>query len=220
MRTHVLYGAAIAAALSALAQEPAGARLKLVQPAEEMSQMQLPRATAGAAAAKPEISGVRPAILQLKPSSDPIYLEEAPAEEGADRDKWRTYQRPKVDAISRDGMGAALQGYDVLSYLEDGAAVPGREQFTAEYSGVTWRFATAEHRDRFRANPQAYQPEYGGFCAYSVGRGYPATADPMSFKVQDGKLYLFFNRAAQLVWEQDQRRLSAAADRNWPRMHR
>lgn len=216
MRTHVLYGAAVAAAFSALAQEPVGARLKLVEPAEEMSQMRLPKP---ASAAEP--TGVRPAILKLKPPSDPIYLEEAPAPEGAtDRDKWRTYQRPKVDAISRDGMGAALQGYDVLSYLEDGLAVQGSEKFTAEYGGVTWRFTTAEHRDRFRANPQAYQPEYGGFCAYSVGRGYPATADPKSFKVQDGKLYLFFNRAAQTVWEQDQRQLSAAADRNWPRMHR
>ena len=217
MRMQRFYWFAVAV-LSAVAQEPGGARLKLVEPAEEMSQMRLPKAAEPAA--KKQVDGVRPAILQLKPPSNPIYLEEAPAPEGTDRDKWRTYQRPKVDAISRDGMGAALQGYDVLSYLEDGSAERGSEKFTAEYGGVTWRFTTAEHRDRFRANPQAYQPEYGGFCAYSVGRGYPATADPKSFKVQDGKLYLFFNRAAQLVWEQDQRQLSAAADRNWPRMHR
>lgn len=220
MRRQLFHWFAITA-LSAFAQEPRGARLKLVEPAEEMSQMRLPKAADPAKKqGGGEGSGVRPAILKLKPPGDPIYLEEAPANEGMDRDKWRTYQLPKVGAISHDGMGVALQGYDILSYLEDGLAQPGSEKFTAEHGGVTWRFTTAEHRDRFRANPQAYQPEYGGFCAYSVGRGYPATADPKSFKVQDGKLYLFFNRAAQLIWEQDQKQLSATADRNWPRMHR
>ena len=163
-------------------------------------------------------SGVRPAILNLKPAGDPIYLVEETQPE-SEKDKWRTYQRPKVERFSRDGEGVALQGYDVLSYLEK-VAEKGSKEFSVEYGGVTWYFATANHRDQFRQDPEDFLPQYGGFCAYSVGRGYPATADPRAFAVSGGKLYLFFDKAVQAVWEQEQKRLVSAANRYWPQLHR
>src|SRR5215510_7217264 len=39
--------------------------------------------------------GVRPAILNLKPAGDPIYLVEDPASRSG-KDKWRTYEGPNV----------------------------------------------------------------------------------------------------------------------------
>jgi YHS domain-containing protein len=131
----------------------------------------------------------------------------------------RTYQRPKVDRFSRDGEGIALHGYDVVSYQEK-RAEKGTAEWVAEYGGIRWRFTSERHREEFQKHPESYLPEYGGFCAYSVGRGYPATADPRAFVVDRGKLYLFFDRAVQAVWEQDRARLVDAADRNWPKLHR
>jgi hypothetical protein len=162
-------------------------------------------------------SGVRPAILQLKPAGDPIHLVEQPGPPAADG--WKTYRVPKVDAISRDGDGVALQGYDVLSYLAN-RAEKGIKDFAFEHGGVKWLFVSADNRDAFAKDPERYLPEYGGFCAYSVSKGYPVTANPRVSTIRSGKLYLFFDSAARLVWEQDEAAATLAADRNWPRLHR
>lgn len=161
-------------------------------------------------------SKVRQARLELKPPGDPIYLVD---EVGTAEEDWRTYRRPKVAKVSKDGNGIAIQGYDVISY-EDGTAVKGKAQFTAEYGETTWWFASAEHRDRFLADPGRFVPAYGGFCAYSIGAGYPATANPNIFALHDGQLYFFYDKAARAVWEQDQLRLIKKADANWPKLHR
>jgi YHS domain-containing protein len=174
-----------------------------------------PPVSAGSAT---RVQRVRPAILDLKPPGDPIYLVQEPEPE-ADHDRWRTYARPKVEPFSRDGDGVAVQGYDVVSYLDD-EAEKGRKEFSAEYGGTMWWFATAEHRDLFTRDPERYLPVYGGFCAYSVGKGYPATADPRVFTIDGGKLYLFFDRAVRAVWDQDRTRLVGKADNHWPTLHR
>src|SRR5262249_11845722 len=108
---------------------------------------------------------------------------------------------------------------DVVSY-QGNRAEKGRKEFSADYGGITWYFTTDDHRNQFRQDPEGFLPEYGGFCAYSIGRGYPATADPRAFTLNDRKLYLFSDKAGQTGWEQDQRRLVTAANRYWPKLHR
>jgi hypothetical protein len=198
--------------------ETQGAPLQLV-PSKPFEQPTRPaRKTEPANVPTASEPGVRPAILNLRPAGDPIYLVEDPPA-GSDKDKWRTYQRAKVDRFSRNGEGVAIQGYDVVSYHER-RVEKGSKEFSAEYGGVSWRFATADHHNLFLQDPLSFVPEYGGFCTYSVARGYPATADPRAYVVQDRKLYLFFDKAVQAVWEQDQRHLVSAADRYWPDLHR
>lgn len=221
MNTLWLSVAAFATVLAAQSAGPAegshGAPLRLL-PSDPLPSE---RPTAAVEQPKPPSSpqsGVRPAILQLKPAGDPLHWVEEPSTD-LERDKWRTYQRPKVDRFSRNGEGVAIQGYDVVSYLEK-RAEKGRKDFSFEYGDVIWHFTTAEHRDQFRQDPERYLPAYGGFCSYSVGRGFPATADPRAFSVEGQQLYLFFDKAVQAVWEQDRGRLIAAADRYWPRVHR
>ncbi|MEZ5330609.1 MAG: YHS domain-containing (seleno)protein [Thermoanaerobaculia bacterium] len=67
--------------------------------------------------------------------------------------------------------GVAIDGYDPVAYFEDGAAIEGSKEWTAEWNGATWRFASAEHRDLFVADPEAYAPRYGGYCAWAVSMG-------------------------------------------------
>jgi len=194
-----------------------GTPLNLV-PSEPLTEFRKPRQAEPVKAPVGSEPGVRPAILNLKPAGDPIYLvEELPAE--SETGKWRTYQRPKVEIFSKNGEGITIQGYDVVSYQEK-RAEKGRKEFSVDYGGVSWYFATGDHRDQFRQSPERFLPEYGGFCAYSVGRGYPATADPRAFALEDRKLYLFFDKAVQTVWEQDQHHLVTAANRYWPQLHR
>jgi YHS domain-containing protein len=222
MKSRMLIGVAFAGWLAAQgsADDPPlpGAKLTLM-PSEPLTELRIPGKKAGGAGS-PEGKGVeqvRPAILNLKPAGDPIYLVD---EQGQDttQQQWRTYRRPKVDRFSKDGDGIALQGYDLLSYLEK-RPEKGKREFSAEHGDVTWLFASEDHRTTFRRDPERYLPAYGGFCAYSVGRGYPATADPRVYSLERGKLYLFFDRAVQTVWEQDQGSI-LKADHNWPTLHR
>ena len=112
--------------------------------------------------------------------------------------------------------GLALDGYDAVAYHEAGAPTKGSSEFTAEYNGAKWRFASAETRDRFIADPARYAPQYGGYCAWAAAEGYTAKGDPRHWKVVDGKLYLNFNGRIQRRWEQDIPGHIAKADANWP----
>ncbi|MBI2686618.1 MAG: hypothetical protein HYX27_09905 [Acidobacteria bacterium] len=193
-----------------LSADDVGGKLKLV-PAEPLREPAIPpRAT------RPAEPVNRPSTLSLKPPSDPIFLVEESVDTAGE---WRTYRRPKVDAFSRNADGVALDGYDMISYREQ-APLKGSKAFAFESGGVIWWFSSAAHRDLFKSDINRFVPEYGGFCAYSIGKGYPATADPQAYSVDGDKLYLFFDRVALKVWEADRRLSISKADRNWPKLHR
>lgn len=112
--------------------------------------------------------------------------------------------------------GIAVDGTDVVAYFTEGRPVAGDAAFTHDRSGVTWRFASAENRDSFAANPTAFAPQYGGYCAWAVSEGYTASTVPEAWKIVDDKLYLNFSKRIQRRWERDIPARIAAADRNWP----
>ena len=39
--------------------------------------------------------------------------------------------------------GVAVNGYDVVAYFTDGRPVAGKAEFTHDWNGAKWRFATA-----------------------------------------------------------------------------
>jgi hypothetical protein len=118
-------------------------------------------------------------------------------------------------ALNRNKEGLAIDGYDPVAYFVEAAAVPGRIDLTVVVDGTIYRFATAAHRDRFNQDPSRFLPQYGGFCAYAVSRGYTADIDPQAWKIVDGKLYLNYSRRAQRSWEQDVPGNIRKADANW-----
>ncbi len=122
--------------------------------------------------------------------------------------------KPKVFTGLVDGVGAG--GYDVVAYFTQGAAVAGDAAITAEHDGATWRFASAENRDAFTADPAKYAPRYGGYCAYAASKGYVAKGDPQAWTVHDGKLYLNYSKQVREIWSQDKPGNIAKADANWP----
>lgn len=112
--------------------------------------------------------------------------------------------------------GVAIAGADPVAYFTQSAYVPGSNQFTHEWSGATWYFASAENRDAFASNPVAYAPQYGGFCAWAVSQGYSAPVDPTAWKIVNDKLYLNYDSNVQARWERDIPGNIAKADTNWP----
>jgi hypothetical protein len=112
--------------------------------------------------------------------------------------------------------GVALNGYDVVAYFEEGKPVRGSDAFTFVWQGVTWRFATAARRDAFARNSAAYAPQFGGFCAYGVSRGYAVDVDPEAWAIEGGKLYLNYSKSVQRTWNQDRAGYIAKATAQWP----
>ncbi len=110
----------------------------------------------------------------------------------------------------------AVGGHDPVAYFTDGRPVKGERAFSTTYQGAEFRFASQENLDRFLADPKAYAPAYGGYCAWAVSQGYTAKGDPDIWTIVDGRLYLNFNRQVQADWEQDIPGFIASADANWP----
>jgi YHS domain-containing protein len=112
--------------------------------------------------------------------------------------------------------GIALRGYDIVSYF-DGKAEEGTEAFQTTHRGVTWRFASAAHRDQFVAHPERFMPEYGGYCSVGMAHGGAVSTDPQAFALYKGKLYMNSNKLAKATWSYARDWMISRADPNWVR---
>ena len=117
-----------------------------------------------------------------------------------------------VNATNTD---LALRGYDPVSYFTDGAPTPGEIDITAEHQGAIYRFASAEHKAMFEADPAKYAPQYGGYCAFGLAQGYKFDGDPQVWKIVDDKLYLNLSPKVSTIWQQDVPRNIENADAKW-----
>jgi YHS domain-containing protein len=114
--------------------------------------------------------------------------------------------------------GAAIAGADPVAYFTMNKSVIGSADFALDWNGVTWRFASAENRDAFKANPAKYAPQYGGYCATGTAFGKKIPIDPTVFKVVDDKLYLNNSASAAKVFNSDVPGTIAKANTNWTKI--
>lgn len=112
------------------------------------------------------------------------------------------------------GVGAG--GYDVVAYFTKKKPVRGDASITHTYDGAIWRFSSVENRDAFVADPAKYAPQYGGYCAWAVSKGYTAKGDPLAWSVHEGKLYLNYNKQVRSTWAKNIPANVAKGDANWP----
>jgi YHS domain-containing protein len=113
----------------------------------------------------------------------------------------------------------AIQGYDPVAYFKQNKAVKGKKELVANYEGVIYQFSSVANKDLFVKNPVFYEPQYGGWCAYAMGSsGEKVEINPETFKIIDGKLFLFYNAYFNNTlksWNKEEVSLKAKADANW-----
>jgi YHS domain-containing protein len=109
----------------------------------------------------------------------------------------------------------AIKGYDTVAYFDESGAVKGNPQFEYAWKGARWLFSSQANMEKFKANPEQYAPQFGGYCSYSVSHGYTADGDPEAWKVVDGKLYLNNNQEVKKKWEAEQPKLIQDGEKNW-----
>ena len=116
----------------------------------------------------------------------------------------------------------AISGYDPVAYFTQNKAVPGKSNMAVVYDGILYYFSSATNQAAFKANPTKYEPQYGGWCAYAMGdNGSKVEIDPGTFKIVNGKLYLFYNKYLTNTlnsWNKDEKALLPKADKNWQKI--
>ncbi len=110
----------------------------------------------------------------------------------------------------------AIKGYDSVAYFTDNAPIEGSKQYQYQWQGAIWQFSNAEHLAMFKAQPEKYAPQYGGYCAYAVANNSTASIEPEQFTVNQGKLYLNYDAEIQKKWLAQRDNYIADADKNWP----
>lgn len=112
--------------------------------------------------------------------------------------------------------GLALGGTDPVAYFTRNTAVPGLPDHVLMWRGATWAFSTAETMDAFEMNPDAYAPQYGGYCAFALAKGALAPSVPEAWTIYQGRLFLNASLTVREAWLADVPGYLALADPHWP----
>ncbi|HVZ25902.1 MAG TPA: YHS domain-containing (seleno)protein [Sediminibacterium sp.] len=122
-------------------------------------------------------------------------------------------------SFNLDKSGLAIGGYDPVAYFTENKAVKGNKDLAVFYEGALYYFSSQQNKEAFKANPAKYEPQYGGWCAYAMGAtGEKVEVDPETFKIRNGKLYLFYHSWTNNTlnkWNKDEPNLLPKADANW-----
>jgi len=117
--------------------------------------------------------------------------------------------------VDRDPDGLSIRGFDAVAYFAVGSAAKGDPKYEFAWKGAKWLFANTENLERFRQDPEAYAPQFGGYCSYAVSKGYTADGDPEAWKLVDGKLYLNYNEDVRTLWEKEESSNIQKGVSNW-----
>lgn len=118
----------------------------------------------------------------------------------------------------------AVKGYDVVAYFSN-QTVKGSTTYQLKYKELIYRFSTEENKKLFDANPAKYVPQYGGWCAYAMGKdGSKVDINPETYEIRGGKLYLFYNKfgtnTLDLWHKENPETLKVKADKNWKEIYK
>jgi YHS domain-containing protein len=123
------------------------------------------------------------------------------------------YASPNRVATNRAGI--AMQGYDTHAYWTINAAREGDADYVVEWRGTPWHFASAEDAEQFRADPAAYEPQFGGFCTRAMSFKKIVDGDPEVWRIHQGKLYLFARPVGGTYFDKGQDAMIAKAQAYW-----
>lgn len=126
-----------------------------------------------------------------------------------------TTSAQKAQVFTTDGK--AIRGYDPIAFFTEGKPLKGADSLVYRWNDANWYFASRANMEKFKANPAAYAPQYGGYCAYgaSDGEGHKAPTETDTWTIVNGKLYFNYNKKVKELWTKNQSELIKKADANW-----
>lgn len=130
---------------------------------------------------------------------------------------------PEAEQLNLGDGRLALSGFDPVSYFDEGGPQKGEESISLDWAGVVYRFSTTENRERFRKDPESYEPAFGGWCAWAMLEGDKVEVDPRRYRIYEGELLLFYDgfwgntleKWKRKSESEDESKLFSQADANW-----
>jgi len=123
--------------------------------------------------------------------------------------------RPLNASADAEDAHLMLFGHDVVAYFTESRHRLGSPAIKSVIDGVTFRFATPEHKALFDREPAKYIPQYNGYCANGIVYGIPWGGDADSWRIINGKLYTFGGKGSRDGFYVDLPRNIALADKYW-----
>ena len=111
--------------------------------------------------------------------------------------------------------GKAIKGYDAVAFFTESKAVKGQDSLVYHWKDASWLFSSRRNLETFKADPEKYAPQYGGYCAYGVSQGHKAPTETDTWTVISDKLYFNYNKKVKEMWTKDQQGLIEKADQQW-----
>lgn len=126
-------------------------------------------------------------------------------------------ETPKADPVYTSWLDTrAIGGFDLVSFFS-GKPILGNDNYQIEYLGATWKFSSRANLELFQTNPDAFLPQFGGYCAWAMAHGKLAKGSPESWHVRDGLLYFNYNTRIHEQWVRDVPGFIRRAKQNWPK---
>jgi len=97
----------------------------------------------------------------------------------------------KAQSGQPESLRLVLKGYDPVAYFTDARPIPGKPEYEAVYDEARYRFASAQHLELFKSDPDRYAPQYAGSCAAAITAGVKIEAEPEHWLIVDGQLFVF-----------------------------
>lgn len=120
----------------------------------------------------------------------------------------------ETDVFQKDGI--AIRGYDPVAYFRQSKPVQGKESISYEWNGAKWLFSSDENKEDFKANPEKFAPQFGGYCAYGLSENHKSPTEPDAFTIVDDKLYLNYSLKVKELWKKDIPGRIKKANELWP----
>jgi len=109
----------------------------------------------------------------------------------------------------------AIRGYDAVAFFTENKPVKGAKDFSLEWKGATWYFGTKQNLELFKAHPEQYAPQYGGYCAFGMAEDHKAPIQTDTWTIIENKLYFNYNNDVKKEWSKDTKAFIEKADANW-----
>ena len=129
---------------------------------------------------------------------------------------WATGEALRAARRKATLRNATLSGYDPVAYFTQNKPSEGTVEFSSNYKGKQYYFASAEHKQTFDRDPEQYIPQFNGYCAFGVAMGQLFDVDPRTGQVIDGRLYVNLNRKILADFNKNATGYIEEAERNWP----
>jgi hypothetical protein len=118
---------------------------------------------------------------------------------------------------TQDGNDARLMlnGHDPVAYHLAGKHTLGTPSISVQHDSVTYRFANENNRTLFIKTPERFIPQFGGYCANGIAYGIPWGGDGDTWKIIDGKLFIFGGQSSMRYFSMNEATNLKLADQYW-----